>query len=63
MTEFGCRQITTPELRNIVGINALRLLGRKANEVLARVSDDAFARAQPERAGEPWALLRPAATD
>lgn len=47
--------------RNILGLNALRLLGRTPESVIAGVDGDLFQRARDIAAPPPWSVLRGAA--
>jgi predicted TIM-barrel fold metal-dependent hydrolase len=59
LDEYGLRQITEDDRRNILGLNSLRLQGRSEDQVRAGAEDDEFARLR--RAGDeltPWHALR-----
>jgi uncharacterized protein len=59
LDEFGLRQITEDDRRNILGRNALRLHGLTEEAVAARVADDDFTRARQTGLNPgPWHTLR-----
>jgi len=58
LREFSFRQLTEVDRRNILGLNALRLHGLEAREVLAGIRDDEFSRARAGRIPGPWSVLR-----
>ena len=56
--EFGIRPLTEGDRRNIMGLNALRLHGLDAGDVVARTADDDFARERRAEVPPPWSDLR-----
>ena len=59
LEEFGMRQITAEDRRNILGRNALRLHGLTEEEAVARAADDEFSRARQTGLNSgPWHTLR-----
>jgi predicted TIM-barrel fold metal-dependent hydrolase len=58
LAEFGFRQLTAVDRRNILGQNALRRLGLDERATLAAITDDEFARARRGPHKRPWSVLR-----
>jgi len=58
LDEFGLRQITAEDRRNILGRNAIRLHGLREDVITAAISDDEFAAAKRTPPEQPWSALR-----
>lgn len=56
--EFGVRELSDTDRRNIMGENALRLYGIDRSALLASSRDDAFSVARAEGVPGPWSGLR-----
>ena len=59
LAEFGIPQLTEADRRGILGANALRLHGLRAETVCERTADDEFARARARGDVRPWQQIRP----
>lgn len=58
--EFGIRALTEDDRRNILGMNALRLHGLNADEILSAIADDEFSHARAAAIPQPWSGIREA---
>jgi uncharacterized protein len=58
MAEYGFRQITAQDRRQILGETALRVHGLDAATVLKRIGDDEFSQARARGEVRPWARIR-----
>lgn len=56
--EFGIRELTDADRRNIMGENALKLYGVDRAALIAATRDDAFAAVRAEGIPRPWSGLR-----
>jgi len=58
MQKCGVQQLTEQDRASILGLNAARLHGLNAAELLAGVSDHEFSRARARGVPPPWSVLR-----
>jgi hypothetical protein len=58
MQQYGLRQLTDEDRRNILGLNAARLHKLEAAALIANTANDEFARARARHIPEPWSVLR-----
>jgi hypothetical protein len=56
--EFGFRQITRADRRNILGLNAVRRLGLDSQKIIESLAEDEFSHAYHEGTHPPWSVLR-----
>jgi uncharacterized protein len=58
MQQYGLRQFTEQDRRNILGLNAARLHQLDPAKLIADTADDEFARARAGGVPQPWSVLR-----
>ena len=58
LAEFHIKPLTDTHRSNILGLNALRLRGIDASDLLEKVGSDAFARRGAEGSNKPWSDIR-----
>jgi predicted TIM-barrel fold metal-dependent hydrolase len=54
----GVTELTLEDRRNILGLNAVRLHGLDAKQLIVQTADDEFARRRARGVPPPWSLLR-----
>ena len=60
VAEFGFRQVTKTDRRQILGLNAVRRLGLDQRDVVEGTRADEFSMARRDRPRGPWSVLRQA---